>query len=91
MGQAEHKIGSLDGGGHIKDRRPCLLTQRDIFTIKKCRQCIYLPICGGNCVAFAYLKQGTYLSTECLPAFTFDHWIRTYLKQKYPDKVGKLI
>lgn len=91
MGQVEHKIGSLDDDGYIKDHRPCILAQRDIFAIKKCRRCIYLPICGGNCASFAYLKYGTNQSAECTPNVTFDHWIRTYLKQKYPDKFEKLI
>ncbi|HJH27929.1 MAG TPA: hypothetical protein C5S37_14480 [Methanophagales archaeon] len=91
MGQIEHKIGTLDDDGHIKDHRPCILAQRDIFAIKKCRRCIYLPICGGNCAAFAYLKYGHYQAAQCIPNVEFDNWIKIYLKQKYPDKMGKLI
>ena len=91
MGQQEHKVGTIDNNGYIKNFRSCLLAKRDLFSIEKCKKCPNLLICGGNCAAFCYLTTGKYQSAICMPNPLIDHIVKVRLRRKYPSKLKNLI
>jgi uncharacterized protein len=65
-GQKEHRVGYLDEKGMLIKEYPYYKTMaRDPFSIERCQNCIFLPNCGGGCMAEAQYKNVRYNSPGC--------------------------
>jgi uncharacterized protein len=66
VGQRIHRIGVIDKNGRLRVEYPYYdIMSRDPLQIKECRNCKLLPMCGGNCIARAYFREGTYHARGC--------------------------
>lgn len=60
---------------------------RDPLDFEECRNCIYLPMCGGGCPVHAYKKKGTHHAPYCgiNKEFTASR-VLSYLRSWHPEK-----
>jgi len=66
VGQVEHKLGDIDEAGDFI----ALNKYYDWMTVDplkndECRNCVYLPTCGGGCTVVSYMKHGSYHASGC--------------------------
>jgi len=66
--EKKHSIGSLNKDGTIpKFKWPYYdMMSRDPTSIKACRDCKFLPLCGGGCPALSYFMHGTFHRERCV-------------------------
>lgn len=66
-GTKEHYIGKLDENGNIVDIRYAFYDwmSHNPLDCEDCRECVYLPSCGGGCGVVSYAKSGTYHKSGC--------------------------
>lgn len=67
VGMKEHLMGKIDSEGDIVDttyRYIDWMTHNPIG-VKECKECKYLPACGGGCASVSYSKDKTYHSNGC--------------------------
>lgn len=66
-GDKEHYIGQLDENGNIVDIHYAFYDwmSHNPLDCKDCRDCTYLPSCGGGCGIVSYAKSGTYHEAGC--------------------------
>ncbi len=63
----DHLMGKIDSEGDIVDttyRYIDWMTHNPIG-VKECKECKYLPACGGGCASVSYSKDKTYHSNGC--------------------------
>lgn len=66
LGKKDMKVGYIDENGEtIFNCDYYEQMSRDPFVFAECRDCVYLPMCGGGCAAEAYFENGTYHSSPC--------------------------
>ncbi len=67
VGQKEHLMGRLADNGDLVDITYAFYDWMSVDPVKnaECRECIYLPVCGGGCGVVSYNETGTYHSTGC--------------------------
>lgn len=60
---------------------------RNPFDFEDCRNCVYLPMCGGGCPVHAYNKKGTFYAPYCgiNKEFTAAR-VLSYLRNWHPEK-----
>lgn len=66
-GEKEHLIGRLDEKGQLVDIQYAYydwMTHNPVEN-KECRECVYLPSCGGGCGMVSYAKTATYHASGC--------------------------
>lgn len=88
-GQKEHRVGYLDEEGNLIKEYPYYATMaRDPFSLKKCRDCILLPNCGGGCMAEAFSKHKRYNAPACSQTpKLISKQLGAYVRLRYEDKV----
>ena len=66
-GIPEHLMGRIDEQGRFVDQTPAFYEWMtvDPFKNDECKECIYLPNCGGGCGVVAYNDAGTYHAKGC--------------------------
>ena len=66
-GETEHCIGELDQNGNLSEVRFAFYDwmTHNPMDCQECKECVYLPTCGGGCGMVSYAKTGTYHSTGC--------------------------
>lgn len=66
-GQKEHLMGTLDDDGNIVNIKPAFFEwmSHDPISIEECKECVYLPVCGGGCGVISYNKCKTYHASGC--------------------------
>jgi len=66
-GEKEHCIGKINEYGNLADIRFAFYDwmSHTPMDCKECRDCVYLPTCGGGCGMVSYAKMGTYHETGC--------------------------
>lgn len=67
VGEEKHRIGHLEQDGTMKEELYTLADWMSInpTNVEECRECIYLPSCGGGCAVRAYNSKGTYHAPGC--------------------------
>lgn len=67
VGEEKHKIGRIDSNGDLEENLYNLIDWMSINPVEvpECKECIYLPACGGGCAARAYDRNGSYHGTGC--------------------------
>ena len=66
LGQKDKKVGYIDENGKtVFNYEFYEQMSRNPFKFAECRDCVYLPMCGGGCAAEAYFEKGTYHSSPC--------------------------
>lgn len=66
-GQPEHRVGTLNDNGGIVNIQYAFYDwmSTDPLNNADCRECVYLPNCGGGCGVVSYNETGTYHGTGC--------------------------
>ncbi|OPY54911.1 MAG: pyrroloquinoline quinone biosynthesis protein PqqE [Methanosaeta sp. PtaU1.Bin112] len=65
VGKKEHAVGTAKDGEILLDYGYYDFMTRDPLEISECRDCVYLPICGGGCPHMANRISGTYHAPYC--------------------------
>lgn len=67
VGMEEHIIGKLSKSGRMDDVRFAFYDwmSKNPLDIAECRDCVYLPVCGGGCGAISYEQTGSYHAKGC--------------------------
>ena len=67
VGVAEHLMGRIDEQGRFVDQTPAFYEWMSVDPFKNdaCKQCVYLPNCGGGCGVVAYNETGSYQAKGC--------------------------
>lgn len=79
IGKKDKKVGHISEGGEtIFDCEYYDQMSRNPLEFEECKDCKYLPFCGGGCAAQAYVGNGTYHSPPCRT--------RTYSLKKYMSR-----
>lgn len=67
VGMNEHLMGQIDSDGNIVDVKYPFIDwmSHNPLEVKECRNCSYLPACGGGCGSVSYSQSGNYHSKGC--------------------------
>ena len=84
VGQKDKQVGHLNGDGEVVLNHEYFeQVGRNPLQFEECRECVYLPLCGGGCAARAYLEFGTYNSPSCgRYKLTAQERIERYVKEE---------
>jgi uncharacterized protein len=85
-GMKEFRVGTIRDDGEQLDTAYYDLEKRNPRDFAECRECRYLPACGGGCPVRALINNGTYQSGYCgtIPKF-MDQRILVHLQGKHHD------
>lgn len=63
----KHLMGRLDENGAITDMQFAFFNwmSKNPLESRQCRECVYLPACGGGCGVISYNETGDYHSSGC--------------------------
>ena len=66
-GEPEHKMGSLNSDGEITNLTYAYFDWMSHNPLENfdCKDCLYLPLCGGGCGVISYNKSKTYHDSGC--------------------------
>lgn len=66
-GEEKHKIGEIGNDGQLE--RPSYAffdwMSHNPLNIVTCKDCVYIPVCGGGCGVVSYNRSGTYHEAGC--------------------------
>lgn len=67
VGEEEHMIGRLDEEGALSDLRYAFYDwmSRNPLETADCKECVYLPACGGGCGVVSFNEHGSYHESGC--------------------------
>ena len=67
VGQKEHLMGKLNEKGNFVNITSAFFDWMSVDPLKndECKECVYLPSCGGGCGVVSYNETGTYHSKGC--------------------------
>jgi len=67
VGEKEHLMGKLDDDGKFVNTTYAFYDWMSVDPLKnsECKECVYLPTCGGGCGVISYNQTGTYHSSGC--------------------------
>ncbi|GAB6190216.1 radical SAM/SPASM domain Clo7bot peptide maturase [Marinitoga arctica] len=85
VGDSKHKLGKLNDNGEIENIQYTFFDwmARNPTKILECRECIYLPVCGGGCGAISYEKHNSYHKSGCFKIKgNIENEVLMYLKSK---------
>ena len=87
VGVKERRIGTLDNLGRIQEVSAQYYDwmSRSPLTVGKCRNCKFLPACGGGCAGVAYDKHKTYHREDCREKYLIKERIKFYLEEVQDD------
>ena len=66
-GVKKHRMGRIDENGRFVDQTPAFYEWMSVDPLKndECKNCVYLPSCGGGCGVVAYNETGSYHAKGC--------------------------
>lgn len=66
-GMEEHKMGELDENGNITNLKYAFFDwmSKNPLEDSECRECVYLPSCGGGCGVVSYNETNSYHAKGC--------------------------
>ncbi len=87
-GEEEHRIGKLDADGNIKDitYKYFEWMTRNPLNVEECRDCVYLPACGGGCGSVSYGKSEKYEDSGC---FKIKGIVEEQVKSYFSEIINK--
>lgn len=67
VGEEEHVMGKIDKNGNFTNLTYAFYDWMSTDPLKNdiCKNCVYLPVCGGGCGVLSYNKSGSYHSNGC--------------------------
>lgn len=67
VGEEKHKVGHINKDGSFNENTYRIIDWMSINPnmVKECKECVYLPACGGGCAAQAYNQAQTYHNKGC--------------------------
>ena len=67
VNEERHRIASIGEGGAVTDTTYAYYDwmTRDPYEIEECRDCVYLPACGGGCVGTSFAETNQYHAAGC--------------------------
>lgn len=67
VNEEKHRIARLGTNGQVIDTTYAYFDwmTRNPFSIPECKNCAYLPVCGGGCVGASYCDKNNYHSAGC--------------------------
>lgn len=67
VGDIRHKCGDIDVNGEIRNLSNAFFDWMSIDPTKEevCRNCVYLPVCGGGCKVISVNNSGSYNTPGC--------------------------
>lgn len=84
LGQKDKKVGYINKNGEmVFNYEYYEQMSRNPLEFEECRDCKFLPLCGGGCAAYAYIENGTYHSSLCRKD--------QYRFQKYMNRVNSIM
>lgn len=68
VGENDHLIGKINKDGIIDSYSYAFFDwmSRNPLETDECKECVYLPACGGGCGSISYSKSKSYHSTGCM-------------------------
>jgi uncharacterized protein len=85
LGQKDKKVGYIDTAGEtVFNWQYYEQMSRNPLEFEDCRECKYLPFCGGGCAARAYLEKGTIHASSC---GQYEYAMEKYL-EKYIQSIS---
>lgn len=92
-GEEEHLMGKIDEEGNFGDIKYAFYDwmSKNPLECKECKECVYLPSCGGGCVVVSYNETKTYHSKGCFKVKgilekQIQRYAKEVLKQQENDK-----
>lgn len=82
VGELEHKIGRIAPGGSLENVSYKFFKwiTRNPLNIAECRECVYLPACGGGCGAVSYNREKKYEASGCFKIKgTIEEEVKNYI------------
>jgi uncharacterized protein len=67
VGVKEHLMGRIDEQGNFIDHTNAFYEWMSVDPLKndECKNCVYLPTCGGGCGVIAFSEAGSYHAKGC--------------------------
>ncbi|MBS6114277.1 Cys-every-fifth radical SAM/SPASM peptide maturase CefB [Thomasclavelia spiroformis] len=85
VGEEIHKIGELSDKGTLKNIQYAYfdwMTRNPVDTVE-CRNCVYLPACGGGCGVISFAETGSYHAKGCFKTKgVLEKSIKSYIESK---------
>lgn len=90
MNEEKHRIARLGIGGEVIDTTYAYFDwmTRNPYNIDECRNCVYLPVCGGGCVGATYCDQNNYHSSGC---YKIKGVFEKQVLERFKDELKKAI
>lgn len=96
VGEEKHLMGKIDENGNISNVTFAYYDwmSRNPLETKDCRECSYLPACGGGCGSVSYERYGSYHAKGCFKVkgilekqvnFKFKEVLKNYNLEKSTD------
>lgn len=87
IGDNEHLVGTIDDEGHLSVKYAYYdWMTRNPLQMDDCKECIYLPNCGGGCGSVSYEKTGSYHEKGCFNVKkVIENKLKIFLELKYPE------
>ncbi len=84
VGVKERRIGNLDSSGRLMmcSHQYYDWMSRSPLLIEKCRNCEFLPACGGGCAGVAHNIHSTYHMSDCRERYLTPERIKFYLRER---------
>lgn len=83
VGVQDRRIGTLDRQGRIQEVSHHYYDwmSRDPLTMDECKNCKFLPACGGGCAGVAYDKHKTYRREDCREKYLIMERVKFYAEE----------
>lgn len=90
VNEEKHRIARLGIGGEVIDTTYAYFDwmTRNPYNIDECRNCVYLPVCGGGCVGATYCDQNNYHSSGC---YKIKGVFEKQVLERFKDELKKAI
>ena len=67
VNEEKHRVARIGEGGQVTDTTYAYFDwmTRNPYEIAECRECAYLPACGGGCVGVSFMEKQQYHASGC--------------------------
>lgn len=87
VGEERHRIAKIDSLGNLIDVQYAYIDwmSHNPILVSDCKECSYLPACGGGCGSVSYSKYNTYHEKGC---FKIKGVLDRQIERMFQDKSG---
>ncbi|MDU7535568.1 MAG: radical SAM protein [Peptostreptococcaceae bacterium] len=85
VGNERHRIGKINNDGNVSETFAAYFEwmSRNPLNIEECKECVYLPACGGGCTSISFNNNGTYNAPGCYKTKgVVEKQLKHYIKSK---------